>query len=101
MGKGTVRFVTLYAIQTLYLSKPVDLSEVYLSEMTSQKAVYLVKCRVCGEAPYVGEAKVKFRVRFNNCKIAHRSYRKKRKVSLKLWATQSHSHNEMIIGSSH
>ena len=32
----------------------------------SQKVVYLLKCRICGEAPYVGQAK-----------SAHRSYRKK------------------------
>ena len=27
----------------------------------SQKVVYLLKCRICGEAPYVGKAKTKFR----------------------------------------
>ena len=42
----------------------------------SQKVVYLLKCRICGEAPYVGKAKTKFRARFNNYKSAHRSYRK-------------------------
>ena len=47
----------------------------------SQKVVYLLKCRICGEAPYVGKAKTKFRARFKNYKDAHRSYRKKRKVS--------------------
>ena len=47
----------------------------------SQKVVYLLKCRICGEAPYVGKAKTKFRARFNNYKSAHRSYRKKRKLS--------------------
>ena len=34
-----------------------------------------------GEAPYVGKAKTKFRVRFSNYKREHRSYRKQRKVS--------------------
>ena len=47
----------------------------------SQRVVYLLKCRVCGEAPYVGMAKRKFRGKFNNCKSANRSCRKKRKVS--------------------
>ena len=31
----------------------------------SQKVVYLLKCRKCGEAAYVGKAKTKFRARFN------------------------------------
>ena len=47
----------------------------------SQKVVYLLKCRICGEVPYVGKAKTKFRGKFNDYKSAHRSYRKKRKVS--------------------
>ena len=47
----------------------------------SQKVVYLLKCRICGEAPYVGNTKAKSRARFNNYKSAHRSYRKKLKVS--------------------
>ena len=37
---------------------------------------------MCGEAPYVGKTKIKFRARFNNYKSAQRSYRKKKgKVS--------------------
>ena len=47
----------------------------------SQKVVYLLKCRICGEVPYIGKAKTKFRGKFNDYKSAHRSYRKKRKVS--------------------
>ena len=43
----------------------------------SQKFVYLLKCRVCGEAPYFGKAKAKFRARFINYKSAQRFYRKK------------------------
>ena len=31
---------------------------------------------MCGEAPYVGKAKRKFRARFNNYKSAHTSYKK-------------------------
>ena len=44
---------------------------------SSQNVVYLLKCRICGEAPYVGKIKTKFRAGFNNYKSAHRSYRKK------------------------
>ena len=32
----------------------------------SKKILYLLKCKVCGEVPYVGEAKTKFIYRFNN-----------------------------------
>ena len=42
----------------------------------SQKVVYLLKCRICGEAPYVGKAKIKFSIRFDNYKSRHRSHRK-------------------------
>ena len=61
----------------------------------SQKVAYLLKCRICGEAPCVGKAKTKFRARFNNYKSAHRSYRKKHKVSQKRFHEnyEQHSHN--------
>ena len=32
----------------------------------SRKVVYLLKCRICGAASYVGKAKTKFRAGFNN-----------------------------------
>ena len=38
--------------------------------------LYLLKCKVCGEPPYVGKAKTKFRYRFNNYKSKHRALRK-------------------------
>ena len=54
---------------------------------------YLLKCRICGEAPYVGKAKTKFRARFDNYKRAHRSYKKTRKVSQQ----RSHEHQDQHI----
>ena len=42
----------------------------------SEKVLYLLKCKVCGEAPYVGKAKNKLRYRFNNYKSKHRAFRK-------------------------
>ena len=42
----------------------------------SEKALYLLKCKVCGEAPYVGKVKTKFRYRFNSYKSKHRAFRK-------------------------
>ena len=49
--------------------------------LNSQEVVYLLKCRICGEVPYAGRAKTKFRARFDDYKSAHRSYRKEGKVS--------------------
>ena len=34
----------------------------------SEKVLYLSKCKVCGEIPYIRKAKTKFRYRFNNFK---------------------------------
>ena len=81
MGKGTVRFVTSYAIKTLLPPKPVKHLKIFKTQSrilncNSQKVVYLLKCRICGEAPYVGKAKTKLTARFNNYKSAHRSNRK-------------------------
>ena len=45
----------------------------------SEKVVYLLKCRICGEAPNIGKTKMKFRARFNNYKSAYTSYRKQKK----------------------
>ena len=61
----------------------------------SQKVVNLLKCRICGEAPYVGKAKTKLRARFNDYKSAHKSYRKKCKVSQHGFHEHygQHSHN--------
>ena len=54
----------------------------------SEKVLYLLKCKVCGEVPYVGKAKTKFRYRFNNYKSKHRAFRKgNRKVPQKLFHT--------------
>ena len=63
----------------------------------SQKVVYPLKCRICGETPYVDKGKAKFRARFDNYKSAHRSYSKKRKVSQQRFHEHygQHSHNEI------
>ena len=54
----------------------------------SEKVVYLLKCKVCGEVPYVGKAKTKFCYRSNNYKSKHRAFRKgNRKVPQKLFHT--------------
>ena len=42
----------------------------------SEKVFYLLKCKTCDYTSYVGKAKTKFRLRFNNYKSKHRSFRK-------------------------
>ena len=54
-----------------------SLNITYYPVFNSQKIAYLLKCRICGETPYVGKAKTKFRARFCNYKNAHRSHIKK------------------------
>ena len=54
----------------------------------SEKVLYLLKCKICGEVPYLGKAKIKFRYKFNNCKSKHRAFRKgNRKVPQELFHT--------------
>ena len=38
--------------------------------------LYLLKCKACGEIPYVGKTKTKLRYRFNNYKNKHRAFGK-------------------------
>ena len=42
----------------------------------SEKELHPLRCKVCGEAPYVGKAKTKFWYRFNNYKSKHGAFRK-------------------------
>ena len=62
VGKGTVRFVILYAIQTLTTKAFGETFKIQskIRNCNSQKIVYLLKCRICGEAPYVSKAKTVF-----------------------------------------
>ena len=42
----------------------------------SEKVLQLLRCKFCDDTLYVGKAKTKFRVQFNNYKNKHRSFRK-------------------------
>ena len=42
----------------------------------SEKVLYLLRCKICDNTPYVGKARLKFRLWFNSCKSKHRSFRK-------------------------
>ena len=50
----------------------------------SKKVLYLLRCKIRDDTPYVGKAKTKFCLRYNNYKSKHRSFRKgKQNVSQK------------------
>ena len=40
----------------------------------SEKVHYLQRCKICDDTPYVGKAKTKFHLRFNNYKSKHQSF---------------------------
>ena len=42
----------------------------------SEKVLYLLKCKVCSEVPYVGKEKTHLRYRFNIYKSKHRAFTK-------------------------
>ena len=55
----------------------------------SEKVLYILRCKICDDTPYIGKAKTKFCLRFNNYKSKHRSFRKgKRNAAQKCF----HSH---------
>ena len=52
----------------------------------SEKVLYLIKCKVCGEAPHIGKAKTRFRYRSNNYKRKHKAFPKEnQKIPTKLF----------------
>ena len=46
-----------------------------LFNCNSEKVLYLLRCKICDDTPYVGKAKTKFCLQFNY-KSKHRSFRK-------------------------
>ena len=46
----------------------------------SEKVLYLLRYKIFGDTPYVGKAKIKFRLRFNNykSKSKHQFFRKRK-----------------------
>ena len=58
------------------------------STCDSEKVLYLLKCKVCGEVPYLGKAKTKLRYSFDNYNSKHKAFKKgNRKVLQKLFHT--------------
>ena len=40
----------------------------------SEKVLYLLRCKICDDTPYVGKAKIKLCFQFNNYKSKHQSF---------------------------
>ena len=64
---------TTFTIETCQETLKIQKS---LLKFDSEKVLYLLKCKVCGEVPYVGKAKTKFCYRYNNYKSKHGAFRK-------------------------
>ena len=54
-----------------------------LLNCNSEKVIYFLGCNIYDDTPYVRKAKTKFRLRFNNYKSEHRSFRKGKQNILK------------------
>ena len=57
------------------------------SACDSEELLYLLKCKVCGEFPYVRKANTKFRYRFNNYESKDRAFKKVIKKLLRNYFT--------------
>ena len=57
------------------------------SACDSEEVHYLLKCKVCGEVPYVRKANTKFRYRFNNYESKDRAFEKVIKKLLRNYFT--------------
>ena len=78
-GKGTFQvcdhIITTNAFTTKACGEAFKIQRGPLN-CNSEKVFYLLRCKICGNTPYVGKAKTKFRLRFNTYKSKHRSFRK-------------------------
>ena len=70
---GSISTTTTFATET---SQETFKIQKGTSNCDSEKVLYLLKCKVSGEVPYVGKAKTKFWYKFNNYKSKHRTFRK-------------------------
>ena len=73
----------------LYIFSPITTDETFKINKgplncNSKKVVYLSECKKC-KNPYVGKAQTKFRMRLNNYKSAHKSFKTKKRETQKLF----------------
>ena len=91
-GKGTCQvydhIITANTFTTKACGEEIKSQSVPLN-CNSEKVLYLLRCKICDDIPYVGKAKTKFCLRFNNYKMKHRSFRKGKQTVLQ---RRFHSH---------
>ena len=74
-GKGTYQVCDHIVTTNTFITKVFKVQKGPLN-YNSEKVLYLLRSKICDDTPYVGKAKTKFRLRFNNFKSEHRSFRK-------------------------
>ena len=45
-----------------------------------EKGLYLLRCKICNDTPYVGKTKTKFRLQFDNCKVNTDLFKKEKRM---------------------
>ena len=78
-GKGTCHVCDHIITTNTFATKPCE--EVFKIQSgslscNSEKVLYLLRCKIFDDTPYVRKPKTKFRLRFNNYKSKHRSFQK-------------------------
>ena len=63
--KGTCQVCDLDTLTTQACGKVFKIQSGPLNS-NSESVLYLLRCKICDDTPYVGKAKTKFRLRFNN-----------------------------------
>ena len=81
-GKGTCQVCDHIITTNTFTTKAS--SEVFKIQSGSykcnlEKGLYLLRCKICNDIPYVGKTKAKFRLQFDNCKSKHRPFQKGKK----------------------
>ena len=87
VGKETVRSTNLLLSTEIF--SPILPDETFKINKgplncNSWKVIYLSECKKC-KNPYVGKAQTKFRVKLNNYKSAHKSFKTKKRETQKLF----------------
>ena len=87
LGCNSIKTTTIFTTESCWETFKIQSGPL---NCNSEKVLSLLQCKVCGEAPYVGKAKTKFRYRFNNNKGKNRAFTKgNRKIPQKLF----HNHH--------
>ena len=80
-GKGTCQVCDHIIITNTFTAKACgEVFKIQYGSLkwNSEKVLYLLRRKICDDTPYVGKAKTKFCLRFNNYKSKYHSFRKKK-----------------------